>query len=117
VYFSESHEWVSVEGPIGTVGITEHAKNELGEIVYIELPKLGAVYKAGDPVCVLESTKAAVDIYAPVSGEILELNEELKKAPSDIQGSSKSSWLFKIKLSDTSEIENLLSLEEYEGKN
>ena len=116
MYYSESHEWVSVEGVIGTVGITEHAKNELGEIVYIELPKVGLFYKAGDIICVLESTKAAVDIYAPVSGEILEVNEEIKNTPSDIQGSSKSSWFFKIKLSDMSEVENLLSLEEYEGK-
>src|SRR3989338_9761950 len=107
MYYSESHEWVSVEGLVGTVGITEHAKNELGDIVYIELPKVGAIFKAGDPVCVLESTKAAVDIYAPVSGEILEVNDAIKKAPSDIQGSSESSWLFKMKLSDKNEVESL----------
>ena len=117
MYFSESHEWMTLDGVIGTVGITEHAKNELGDIVFIELPKVGTNVSAGDAVCVLESTKAAVDIYAPVSGEIIETNDELKKMPNELRGSSKSAWLFKIKLADESEVKTLLSSSEYEALN
>ncbi len=113
--YTESHEWISVDGPVGTVGITEHAKNELGDIVYIELPKVGNTVQAGDAVCVLESTKAAVDIYAPVSGEIVAVNDGIKRSPSSLQGSSKSGWLFEIKLSDLSEVESLLTASDYEA--
>ncbi len=101
--FTDSHEWVEVEGDVGIVGITEHAKKELGEIVYLELPKIGNVLKAGEEAAVIESTKAAVDIYAPVSGKIVEVNE-----------GSKGDWLFKVKLSLPSELDTLLSKEQYD---
>lgn len=113
--YTESHEWIFVEGSNGTVGITEHAKNELGDIVYIELPKVGNTVQKGDAVCVLESTKAAVDIYTPVSGEIVAVNEGIKSAPPSLRGSVKSGWLFEIKLSDPSEVKDLLTASEYEA--
>lgn len=111
--YTESHEWISLENGIGTVGITEHAKNELGDIVFIQLPKVGEKLVAGDVACILESTKAAVDVYAPVGGEIIEVNEPLRAGPSELKGSSIGSWLFKIRLEDAKQIERLLTEEEY----
>lgn len=101
--FTESHEWIEVENGVGTVGITELAQQELGEVVYIELPLVGKKVKAGEEVAVLESTKAAADIYSPVSGEIVEINP----AP------QKEGWLFKIRLSDTKELDLLLDKDAY----
>lgn len=107
--FSASHEWIQVNGNIGTVGITDHAQKELGEVVYIELPAVGKKVKAGQETAVLESTKAAADIYSPVSGEIVEINEKVKKQPHLINSSAeKEGWFFKIKLSDPDELNNLL---------
>lgn len=102
--FTDSHEWVEVENGIGTVGITEHARNELGEIAFVELPKVGEFLKAGQEAAVIESTKAAADIYSPVSGEVVEVNED-----------SQSKWLFKIKLSSISELDSLLTKEQYDA--
>lgn len=112
--FTDSHEWIKVENGIGTVGITDHAQKELGEVVYIELPAVGKQVKAGQEVAVLESTKAAADIYSPVSGEIVEINQKLVDFIHHINASAESEgWLFKIKLSTMSETEKLLPLEEY----
>ena len=112
--FTESHEWIKVENGIGTVGITDHAQKELGEVVYVELPAVGKQVKAGQEVAVLESTKAAADIYSPVSGEIIEINQKLGDFIHQINASAeKEGWLFKIKLSDRTEIENLLKREDY----
>lgn len=112
--FTDSHEWIKVENGIGTVGITDHAQKELGEIVYIELPAVGKQVKAGQEVAVLESTKAAADIYSPVSGEIVEINQQLGDFIHHINASAESEgWLFKIKLSDHSETEKLLKRDEY----
>lgn len=110
--FTESHEWITCEGKIGTVGITDHAQKELGEIVHIELPKVGGKVKAGEEVCVLESTKAAVDIYAPVSGKITAVNELLRSDPTKLKGTA---WLFKIELSDAKELEGLLTSSDYKS--
>lgn len=106
--FTESHEWIS---PDGTVGITEYAKNELGEIVFIELPKVGTEAKAGQQICVLESTKAAVDVYSPASGIVVAVNAELEKAPTLIK--DKNAWLFRLKLSNPKDMDGLLSEKEY----
>lgn len=112
--FTDSHEWIRVEGGIGTVGITEHAQKELGEVVYIELPSVGKYVQAGDEIAVLESTKAAADIYSPVSGEIIEINQKLGDFIHHINTSAeKEGWLFKIKLSIPSEADALLSQEAY----
>jgi glycine cleavage system H protein len=112
--FTESHEWIKVEKGIGTVGITDHAQKELGQVVYVELPPVGKIVKAGQEVAVLESTKAAADIYSPVSGEIIEINQKLVDFIHQINASAEhEGWLFKIKLSDQEELIKLLQREEY----
>jgi glycine cleavage system H protein len=112
--FTDSHEWIKIEGGIGTVGITNHAQKQLGEVVYIELPAVGKSVKAGQEVAVLESTKAAADIYSPVSGEIVEINQKLGDFIHHINVSAETEgWLFKIRLSDHSETDKLLKRDEY----
>lgn len=106
--YTDSHEWVKIEGHIGMVGITKYAQKELGEVVHIELPKVDTVVEAGQEVAVLESTKAAADIYSPVSGKIVAINEQLKKDLSLINRYPEGEgWLFKIKLEDARELEEL----------
>jgi len=113
--FTESHEWIEVHGSIGTIGITDYAQRELGEIVFIELPKVGKKVKKGEEICVLESTKAAADVYAPVSGKVVAVNDSLAKEPSSINQSAQSkSWLFQIELSDPKELDKLLTQSEYQ---
>lgn len=112
--FTESHEWIRMEHEVGTVGITNFAQKEIGEIVYVELPSVGKVVKAGQEVAVLESTKAAADIYSPVSGEVLEINERLQEFSQGInQAAETDGWLFKVKITDKEELEKLLSEEQY----
>ena len=112
--FTNSHEWIQIDGDIGTIGITTHAQKELGEIVYLELPPLGKKVALGEEACVLESTKAAADIYAPVSGEVVAINTDLKDSIHTInQDPQKSGWLFKLKLSHPHEIDELLDEAEY----
>lgn len=112
--FTESHDWVKVEGKIATIGITDHAQKELGDIVYVELPHVGKKIHSGDEVIVLESTKAAVDIYTPVSGEIFSVNEQLREHPEKVNQSPESEgWLFKIKLSALAELDALMDLAQY----
>ena len=106
--FAETHEWIRVDGDIGTVGITDHAQAELTDIVFAEAPQVGARFSARDPAAVVESVKAASDIYAPVSGEIVEANEALSDNPSllntDPYGAG---WIFKIRIADASELDGL----------
>ena len=114
--FTESHEWIqySQANKTGIVGITNYAQKELGEVVHIELPKVGQKVVQGKEVCVLESTKAASDIYAPVSGAITEVNLSLKAQPQLInQDPESEGWLFKIELSNPGELESLLTLDQY----
>ncbi|EGN75180.1 glycine cleavage system H protein [Idiomarina sp. A28L] len=113
--YASSHEWIRNEGDgVYTVGITEHAQELLGDMVFVELPEVGDNVSAGDDVAVAESVKAASDIYAPIAGEILSVNEELEDSPelvnSDPYGDG---WLFKIKADDESELESLLDAESY----
>lgn len=115
--YTESHEWMMLEEGIGTVGITDHAQRELGEIVYVELPSVGKKVKAGEEIAVLESTKAAADIYAPVSGEIIAINHLLNDSTQLInQSAEDQGWLFKIQLSDPSEWDKLLDEVQYQEK-
>lgn len=114
--FTDSHEWIKVEDGIGVVGITDHAQKELGEVVYVELPSVGKHVKAGEEVAVLESTKAAADIYSPVSGEVVAINQKLVDFIHHINSSAEhDGWLFKIKLADPAETGKLLSKEDYLG--
>jgi glycine cleavage system H protein len=112
--FSETHEWIKIEEGIGIVGISRHAQNELKEIVSIQLPLIGKKLEIGEEAAILESTKAAVDLYAPVSGEVIAINEEALKNPSIVNDFPEGKgWLFEIKLHDPSELESLLDPEEY----
>ena len=112
--YTDSHEWIQVEKDIGIVGITKYAQQELGEIVYAELPKVGSHLEVGEEAVVLESTKAAADIYTPVSGTILEINVKLKE---DLQwinhDPEQQGWLFKIQLDDLRELEVLYDHKDY----
>lgn len=112
--FSQTHEWVRVEDQIAIIGISDYAQKELGEIVYVELPKIGHTVKAQDEVVVLESTKAAVDIYTPVSGKIIAINEKLHTHPETInQAAESEGWLFKIQLHKLEELDQLMSGKHY----
>jgi len=112
--YTESHEWIKVEKGIGTVGITRHAQKELGEVVYVELPFVGKHVKAGEEVAVLESTKAAADIYCPVSGEIVEINQSLQDFSHKINEAPETEgWLFKIKVESEVDLEKLLTHLDY----
>lgn len=108
LYYADTHEWIKIEGNIGTVGITDHAQHELSDVVFVELPKVGATVAAKAPVAVVESVKAASDIYSPVSGEIVEVNEALTTDPAQVNTSPHvDGWIYKIELSDDSELKNL----------
>ena len=116
--FTITHEWVDLEeNNIVRVGITDHAQALLGDIVFVELPTLKKIVKKGQEICVLESVKAAADVYSPLSGEIIELNSELNATPDLINSDSYGKgWLFRIKITDTHELEDLLTAENYEKK-
>jgi len=98
-HFTPTHEWIEMEGSIGTVGISDHAQKELGEIVYIELPKVGQMVHKGEEVCVLESTKAAADVYSPASGRVIAINDTVAQIPSLINRAAESAgWLYKLEV-------------------
>jgi glycine cleavage system H protein len=112
--YTESHEWISLNGNEGKVGISAHAREELGEVVYIELPKVGQKVNKGEEVVVVESTKAASDLYSPVSGTIVAVNDPLQETPDILNTSPESDgWLYQIALSDPSELDTLLDQEQY----
>ena len=112
--YAKSHEWVRVEGDTAVVGISDHAQHELTDIVYVELPPVGDRVEAGKECAVVESVKAASDIYAPVTGDIVAVNEELTRTPELVnQDPYGKGWMFKVKLSDLPEIGELLSPSDY----
>jgi glycine cleavage system H protein len=112
--FLSSHEWVLVEGNVATVGVSDHAQELLGDLVYVELPEQGSTVAAGDTAGVIESVKAASDTYAPLSGEIIEVNDELEDSPEKINNDPYGDgWMYKIAIEDAEEIENLLNAEAY----
>jgi len=107
--FTKDHEWISVEGDVGTVGISDYAQESLGDVVFVEVPDAGASFSKGDEAAVVESVKAASEIYAPVSGEVIEGNAALADDPSVVNSSAMTDgWFFKIKLSDPSELDDLM---------
>lgn len=117
LHYSKDHEWVSVEGDIGTVGITDHAQSSLGDVVYVELPKAGETFAANDVIGIVESVKATSEIYTPVSGEVVEVNELLRDEDntplvnSDPYGKA---WLIKMRLESPGQVDSLLTAAEYE---
>lgn len=112
--FSEDHEWVNAEGGVATIGISTFAAEQLGDVVFVELPDVGKVVAKGDEVAVVESVKAASEIYAPVSGEITEVNGVLADAPQTINESAEAGgWFLKIKMSNASELEALMEADAY----
>lgn len=113
--FTETHEWIAIDGDVGTVGVTNHAQKELGDIVYVELPAVGTKIKAGQEVVVLESTKAAADVYSPAAGTVVAVNEALQDAAELVnQSAEQEGWLFKIKLDSKNDVDMLLTREAYE---
>lgn len=114
--YTKEHEWVRVEGDTGVVGITDHAQQELGDIVYVDLPKVGAQVEQGKALGSVESVKAVSDIYAPVSGEVVAVNDALTTAPEKLNADPHGdAWLAKIRLSAPDEIKSLLSAEDYQS--
>jgi glycine cleavage system H protein len=113
--YTREHEWIKVEGETGLVGITEHAQASLGDIVFVEQPKVGAVLKAGESFGTVESVKAVSDLFAPVSGEVLAVNAELVDSPEKINLDPHAAWIVKVKLSDPAELTALLSSADYEA--
>ena len=114
--YSEDHEWIIVDGDIGTVGITDHAQSQLGDIVFVELPEVGSAVEAGTDAGVVESVKAASDLMTPVSGEITETNDALEAEPSLANSApTGDGWFFKVKLSDTSELDGLMDEAAYKA--
>lgn len=113
--YTKEHEWISVEGDIGTVGITDHAQHELGDIVYVDLPKVGVSLAQGDTLGSVESVKAVSDIYSPVSGEVTEINQALADKPERLnEDPHGEAWLVKLRLSAPAEVQNLLSTQDYQ---
>jgi glycine cleavage system H protein len=112
--YTKEHEWISVEGNAGTVGITDYAQNSLGDIVFVDLPKVGDAVEAGKIFGSVESVKAVSDLYSPVSGTVTAVNEELKDAPERVNADANATWMLKLDLTDTSELDKLLSAEDYE---
>ena len=112
--YTREHEWVKVEGDTGTIGITDHAQQSLGDIVFVELPKPGAEISAGKSFGTVESVKAVSELYAPVSGTVTAVNDALADAPEKINSDAHASWMIKVKLKDTAETGKLLSAADYE---
>lgn len=109
-YFTEEHEWIDVEGEIATVGITDFAQEQLGDIVFVELPVEGATFDKGDDAAVVESVKAASDVYAPISGEVVEANGALEDEPALVNSDAEEDgWFFKLRIADMSELEGLMT--------
>ena len=109
VRYTKDHEYVRIEGDEGVVGISEHAQEQLGDVVFAEVPQVGARFKAGDPAAVVESVKAASDVFAPVSGEVVAANSEVEKTPGLINEDALGrGWLFRLKLSDAAELDRLM---------
>ena len=114
--YTKEHEWVRAEGGVGTIGITDHAQHELGDIVYVDLPKIGAHVEQGKSLGSVESVKAVSDIYSPVSGEVTEVNEMLAQSPEKLnQDPHGAAWLVKIRMSAPDEVKRLLSAADYQA--
>jgi len=113
-HYSEDHEWISVEGDVATIGITNHAQEQLGDVVFVELPEVGSTITKGEDAGVIESVKAASELVAPVSGEVVETNGDLEAEPGKAnEDPEDSAWFIKVRLSDASELESLMDGDAY----
>ena len=116
VKYTEEHEWISVDNGVGTVGITDYAQEQLGDVVFVEVPEVGRTIARGEAVAVVESVKAASDIYAPVSGEVVEANGTLADAPGNVNLEPMGNgWFFKVRLSNPGELDGLMDEARYES--
>jgi len=112
--YTKEHEWIKVEGNTGTIGITDHAQQALGDIVFVELPKVGATITAGKSFGTVESVKAVSDLFAPVSGTVAEVNQELATAPEKVNSEPHQAWMIKVTMTDPKEASGLMAAADYE---
>jgi glycine cleavage system H protein len=112
--YTKEHEWIQVDGTTGVIGITDYAQNSLGDIVFVDLPRVGETIEAGKSFGSVESVKAVSDLFAPVSGKVTAVNEELKDAPEKINSDANMTWMLKVELSDAKQVDGLLSAADYE---
>ena len=115
LYYSESHEWVKVEGTVAVIGITDFAQHALGDLSYVDMPELDDEFEAGEEFGAVESVKAASDLFCPVSGTVVEINEELEDAPELLNQDAFANWIMKVEMSDPSELEGLMDAAAYEA--
>ncbi len=115
-HFTKDHEWIRVDGDIGTIGITDYAQEQLGDVVFVELPEVGKTMSPGDEAGVVESVKAASEIYAPVSGEVVEVNAALADEPAKVNVAAESDgWFIKLKIADKAQLDELMDAEAYKA--
>ena len=115
LYYSESHEWVKVEGNVAVIGITDFAQHAMGDLSYVDMPEVDDEFAAGDEFGAVESVKAASDLYSPVSGTVVEINEELEDAPELLNQDAFANWIMKVEMSDPSELDSLMDAAAYEA--
>lgn len=114
VKYTKDHEWVRVEGDVATIGVTDHAQQQLGDVVFVELPDVGRKVEQGKEAAVVESVKAASEVFAPVSGEVVEVNHDLENEPARVNsGAETEGWFFKLKLSNPAELDSLMDVAAY----
>ena len=115
LFYAKTHEWVSLEDDVATIGITDFAQSQLSDLTFVELPEVGTEFEAGDEAAVVESVKAAADVYAPVAGEVIEVNENLEDSPELINKDAFGrGWLFKLRVANESDVDSLLDADTYE---
>jgi glycine cleavage system H protein len=113
--YSKDHEWISVQDNVGTIGITDYAQHELGDVVYVDLPEVGDTFESGEPFGSVESVKAVSEVFSPLAGEVIEVNTKLEESPELInQSPHQQAWMVKIRLTNPDELKSLLGSEEYE---
>ncbi len=115
IYFAPTHEYIVVDGNIGTVGISDYAQRALGNVVYVDMPEVDDEFNAGDDFGAIESVKAASDLFAPVSGTVIEVNDELADNPRLVNEDAMANWIIKLEISDLAELDNLMDAEAYEA--
>ena len=116
IKYTKDHEWIKLDGDIATIGITQHAADALGELVYVELPKIGANFNKGDAIAVVESSKSASDVYVPIAGEIIAINDSLVSVPENVNNDTYGvGWLVKIKISNLSDLQDTMDETSYQN--